>query len=80
MGVFARFGDHNFIASQQGDILWTVHMLTKEHPTQRGPREGLGEKALDSALTAAFARPERDRPSIVTRPVITSMANAIRLH
>ncbi len=57
MGVFARFGDHNFIASQQVDILWTVHLLTKEHPKQRSPREGLGEKALDSAVTAAFARP-----------------------
>ncbi len=57
MGVFARCGDHHFSASQQVDILWTVHLLTQEHPQQRGPREGLGEKALDSAVTAAFARP-----------------------
>ena len=60
VGVFARFGHHHFVANQQGDLIWTVAMLTKEHPKQHGPREGLGEKALDGAVTAAFARPARD--------------------
>ncbi len=60
MGVFARFGGDDLIAYQQVDILWTVHMLTKEHPKQDGPRECLGEKALDGAVTAAFAGPAGD--------------------
>jgi hypothetical protein len=42
-------------------------MLSKEHPKQGGPGERLGEKALDGAVTAAFARPageaqHRDTP------------------
>jgi hypothetical protein len=57
MGVFARFGRHDFIAHQQVDLPWTVDMLTKEHPKQRGPRERLGEKALHRAVTAAFSSP-----------------------
>ena len=60
MGVFAGFGGHDFIASQQVDLIWTVHMLTKEHPKQHGPWERLGEKALDGAVTAALARPAGD--------------------
>jgi hypothetical protein len=39
---------------------WTVDMRTKEHPTQHGPRECLGEQALDGAVTPAFARPTGD--------------------
>jgi len=58
--VFVRFGDHDFIAYQQVDLIGTVDMLTKEHPKQHGPGEDRGEKALDSAVTAAFARSARD--------------------
>jgi len=57
MGVFACFGDHDFVARQQVHIIWPVHMLTKEHPKQHRPRERLGEKALDGTVTAAFSRP-----------------------
>jgi hypothetical protein len=32
-------------------------MLTKEPPQQDGPREGLGEKALDGAVTTPFTGP-----------------------
>jgi hypothetical protein len=60
MGVFACFGGHNFIARQQVDVIRTVDMLTKEHPKQHGPRERLGEKALDGPVTAAWARPAGD--------------------
>jgi hypothetical protein len=58
--VFARFGHHHFVASEQVDLLWTVDMLTKEHPKQHSPWEHLGEKALNSAVTAAFTRPARE--------------------
>src|SRR5712691_1159582 len=51
MGVFARFGGHNFTARQQVDVIGTVDMLTKEHPKQHSPRERLGEKALDGPVT-----------------------------
>ena len=57
MSVLARFGDHNCIACQQIDILWTVQMLTKEHPKQDGPREYRGEKALHGPITAPFVGP-----------------------
>jgi hypothetical protein len=60
MGELARFGGHDFIAHQQIGILWTVHMLTKEHPKQDGPRECLGEKALDGVVTAPIAGPAGD--------------------
>ena len=40
--------------------LRTVDMLTKKHPKQHGPREGLGEKALDGPVTAALTRPAGD--------------------
>jgi hypothetical protein len=55
--MFAGFGDDDLIANQQVDLIWTVDMLTKEHPKQHGPRESLGEKTLDGAVTPAFARP-----------------------
>jgi hypothetical protein len=57
MRVFAHFGSDDFIACQQVDVIWPLHMLTKEDPKQHGPRKRLGEKALDSAVAAAFARP-----------------------
>jgi hypothetical protein len=57
IGVCARFGGHDLIAHQQVAIVWTVDMPTKEHPKQDGPWEGLGEKALDGAVTATFACP-----------------------
>src|SRR6516165_493955 len=57
MGVLACFGDHDFIAYQQVDVLSTVEMLTKEHPKQHGPWQCLGEKALHRPVTAAWARP-----------------------
>jgi hypothetical protein len=57
IGVGAGFGGHDLVAHQEVDIVWTVNMLTKEHPKQDGPGEGLGEKALDSTVTAAFAGP-----------------------
>ncbi len=57
MGVLAGFGDHDFIASGQGDIIRAVHMLTEEHPKQYRPRNDRGEQALDGARAAAFAGP-----------------------
>ena len=54
------FGGNDLIACQHVDILWTVHMLAKEHPKQDGPWECLGEKTLDGAVTAAWACPARD--------------------
>jgi hypothetical protein len=50
----------DFVANQQVDLIWTMDMLTKEHPKQHGPGEGLGEKALDGAVPPAFARPAGD--------------------
>jgi len=60
MGVFTRFGGHDFITHQQGDLISTGDMLTKKHPKQHGPRERLGEKALDGPVTAALTCPARD--------------------
>jgi hypothetical protein len=57
MGLFACFGGHDFIADQEVDIRWTVHMLTKEHPEQGGPRDDRGEKALHRPLTAPWPGP-----------------------
>jgi hypothetical protein len=57
MGVFARFGGHDFIAHQEVDLIRTVDMLTKEHPKQGGPREHRREKALHRAVTAPWACP-----------------------
>ena len=44
MGVFARFGHHDFIASQEIAIRCARQVMTKEHPKQRGPRDHRGEK------------------------------------
>src|SRR5262249_58101177 len=57
MGVLAGFGDHDFIASGQVDIIRAVQMLTEEHPKQDRPRHDRGEKALDSAIAATLAGP-----------------------
>jgi hypothetical protein len=57
IGVFARFGGYDLIARQQVDVIWPVHMLTKEYPKQHGPRERLGEKTLDRPITTALAGP-----------------------
>src|SRR5437870_478445 len=79
MGVCARFGGSHCIASQQGDILTTVPMLTKAPLKQGGPREHGGEKAWHSPITAPVPA-HRDRPNMVTRPVMPSIAAAIRFH
>ena len=47
MGCVSPLGGYDFAAYQQVDLIRTVDMLTKKHPKQHGPREGLGEKALD---------------------------------
>src|SRR5262247_4650754 len=60
MRVCARFGDDDFIAAQEIDIIGTIHMVTKEDPKQQRPREHCGKKALDSAIAAAFASPARE--------------------
>ena len=59
IGALAGFGDHDFIASGQGDVIRAVHILTEEHPKQHGPRNDRGEKALDGARAAAWAGPAR---------------------
>jgi len=66
--VLAPFGGHALIASQQVDILWTVHMLTKEHPKPRSLWDHRGEKALHGTKATPFAGPpgkaqHRDAPS-----------------
>jgi len=60
MCVCARFGDDDFIAAQEIDIIGTIHMVTKEDPKQQRPRDHCGKKALDSAIAAAFASPARE--------------------
>src|SRR5687768_3371134 len=60
MGGLAGFGDHDFIANEQVDIPWAVHMLTEEHPKEHRPGNHCGEKALYSAITAPCARPAGD--------------------
>ena len=57
MGALAGFGDDDFIASDEVDIVRAVHMLTKEHPKQHRPRDDGGEQALDGAIAPAFAGP-----------------------
>src|SRR5262249_3548818 len=48
MGDRACFGDDDFVAHEQGDLLGPIHLVPKEHPKQRGPRYHRREKALDS--------------------------------
>jgi hypothetical protein len=67
MGVLAGFGHHDFIARQQVDTVGAIQMVTKEHPTERGPRDYRREKALHGTITAPWAGPtghasHRDTP------------------
>jgi hypothetical protein len=67
MGVLARCGHHDVIASQEGGIRGARQVVTKEHPKQRGPRDHRGEKTLHSPITAPWAGPtgqasHRDAP------------------
>ena len=57
MGALASFRDDDFIASDQGDVIRAVHMVTKEHPKQHRPRDDCREQALDGAIAPAFAGP-----------------------
>ena len=79
MSPLASFGDYNFIASQQVDILGAGYVLTEEYPKQRRPGDHGGEKALHGA-TAIPWRAERDRSSIVIHPVMIRRASMIRLN
>src|SRR5216683_2558666 len=58
--ALAGLGDHDCIASGQGDVIRAVHILTEAHPKQHGPRHDRGEKTLDGALAPAWAGPARD--------------------
>jgi hypothetical protein len=60
MRGLASFGDHDFVTSEQVDIICPVSMLTKKCPKQHRPRERRREKALDGTVTAALARPAGD--------------------
>jgi hypothetical protein len=67
MGVLARFGHHDFIARQEVDVLGALHVVTKEHPTARGPRDHRREQRLHGTITAPWAGPtghasHRDAP------------------
>ena len=77
MGALARFGDDDFVAHEEVDILGPIHLMSKEHPKERGPRYHRREKTLHRPITAPSAA-HRDRPNIVTRPVMTNIARAIR--
>ena len=57
MRALASFGDDDFIARHEVDVTRTVHMVPEEDPKQDAPRDDRGEKALDGAIAAAFARP-----------------------
>ncbi len=57
MRVLAGFGDDDVIARDEVDVTRTVHLVPEEDPKQKAPREDRGEKALDGAIAAAFARP-----------------------
>ena len=45
------------IARDEVDVTRAVHMVPEEDPKQEAPRDDGGEKALDGAIAAAFARP-----------------------
>ena len=75
----AGFGGHDFIAHRGGRPHPHGRHADERTPKTGRPREHRREKALDRAVTAPVPA-QREMPSIVTRPVITSMANAIRLH
>jgi hypothetical protein len=57
MRVLAGFGDDDVIARDEVDVSRTVQMVPEEDPKQESPREDRGEKALDGAIAAAWARP-----------------------
>src|SRR5215467_13099391 len=57
MRVLAGFGDDDVIAGNEVDVTRTVPLVPEEDPKQEAPREDRGEKALDGAVAAAFARP-----------------------
>src|SRR5215471_21371010 len=59
MRARASFGDDDVIARDQVDVTWTVQMVPEEDPKQYAPWDDHGEKALDRAITAAFASPPR---------------------
>ena len=77
--MFAGFSGDDFIAHQQVHVPGTVDMLTKEHPKQRGPRDHVANKRC-TVRQQPPCPAQREIPSMVNRPVITSMAQAIRLH
>jgi hypothetical protein len=79
MSPLASFGDYNFIASQQVDILGAGYVLTEEYPKQRRLGDHGGEKALHGAIAPPWPA-QRDRPSIVLRPVMTKRASIIRFN
>ena len=57
MGVLARVGHHDVIASQEVTLLCTLQLVTKAHPQQRGPRDHRGEQAVHGTITAPWAGP-----------------------
>lgn len=57
MRVLAGFGDDDVIARDEVDVTRTVQMVPEEDPKQESPREDRGEKTLDGAIAAAWARP-----------------------
>src|SRR3989442_13322816 len=57
MGMFARFGGHDFIAYQQGGIFWTRHVVQKDPRKQGGTREHCRKKPLHRPIPAPCARP-----------------------
>lgn len=57
IGVFARFGRHDFVPHQQVDLRGPIEMVSKEHPKQRRPWQRRCQKALDGAITAPGASP-----------------------
>ena len=67
VGVLARFGHHDCIASQAGDLRCAIPGVTTAHPKQRGPRDHRGENTLHGTLTAPWTGPtgpasHRDAP------------------
>src|SRR4029450_13384764 len=57
MRTLARFGDDDFIASDQIVRSGGAQIVPEEHPKQDPPRDDGGEKALNRAIAPTFARP-----------------------
>src|SRR5712691_12502847 len=57
MGGLPGFGDDDFVAHEQVAVLGPIHMVPKEHPKQRGPRDDRCEKALHRPITAPWTSP-----------------------